>query len=219
MTCIITVPADVVPLLYSGLQLDICHYILPELDELYMKPGREDHPEWFTETYRRLDKTRELLLIIDWPREHPALEAAVEIDQFGETLLSGLQAELLTQRYLITAPRNGSKLRKEATRAVAIIERFLADLDAGRLALRRSIKRTITSRMVERAIVLQLTRNDHPEQWCRAELERTLHDVEALAVNDALERLSTLGIIDLDGEHATASESVRYLDGLRMVSV
>jgi hypothetical protein len=164
-------------------------------------------------------KVRELLLVIDWPREHPALEAEVEIDQFGETLLSGLQAELLTQRYLITAPRNGSKLRKEATRAVAIIERFLADLDAGRLALRCSVKRTITSRMVERAIVLQLTRNDHSEQWCRAELERTLHDVEALAVNDALERLSALGVIDLDGEHATASESVRYLDRLGMVSV
>jgi hypothetical protein len=156
---------------------------------------------------------------IDWPRDHPAVEAEVDIDVYRETLLSGLQAELLASRDHLTAEGNGPDLREEAARATSTIERFLADLRENRLPLRAPAKHPVTALMVEHAIVLQLTREDHAARWDRAELERELSDVEALAVSDALERLGEKGVVHLDGEHATASMCVRYLDGLGMVSV
>lgn len=124
----ITVPVDVVPLLYSGLQLDIGHRILPELQELFMRPGRKDHPEWFVEPFRRLDAARELLQVIDWPRDHQAVEVDVEIDLHREALLSALDAELVAQRDSRSVEENGPELHKEAVWAVLFIESFLADL-------------------------------------------------------------------------------------------
>jgi hypothetical protein len=130
-----TVPVDVVPLLYSGLQLDIGHRILPELQELFMRPGRKDHPEWFTEPFRRLDAARELLGVIDWPRDHPAVETDIEIDRHREALMSALDAELVGQRDSRSVEENGPEVQEEAMWAVLFIESFLADLQGSKADL------------------------------------------------------------------------------------
>ncbi len=39
---------------------------------------------------------------------------------------------------------------------------------------------------VERAIVLQVLRDDHPERWTRAELEAEVSDFDPLTGNEAL---------------------------------
>jgi hypothetical protein len=100
MSRIITIPADVVPLVYSGLQLDIWQGVMPELDELFVRRGRVEHPEWFTESFERLDRTRALLEEIDWPRTSVPAEAVIDFDAHDEALLSALQGELQMQRDL-----------------------------------------------------------------------------------------------------------------------
>jgi hypothetical protein len=72
---------------------------------------------------------------------------------------------------------------------------------------------------IERPIVLQLLRDDHGEQWSRAELETELGDVEPLAVSDAITVLERHGVVVVQGEHIVASQCARYLDGLGLVGV
>ena len=82
-----------------------------------------------------------------------------------------------------------------------------------------SVERCTHRSRVERAIVLQLLDSDHAERWSRAELEIELHDVEALAISDALEHLKTVGVLDLDGERVGASRCARHLDRLAIVAI
>jgi hypothetical protein len=99
MSRTITIPADVVPLVYSGLQLDIWQRVMPELDELFVRKGRVGHPEWFTEPF----------------------------EPHREVLLSALQAELQMQRDLRDTNEN-VELLEESLWAVSFIEDFLAGL-------------------------------------------------------------------------------------------
>lgn len=71
----------------------------------------------------------------------------------------------------------------------------------------------------QRAIVLQVLSDDHPEQWTRAELEREASDIEPLTVSDALMTLKAEGVVVLDGEHVEASRCTRHLDGLELIGV
>jgi hypothetical protein len=71
----------------------------------------------------------------------------------------------------------------------------------------------------ERAIVLQVLRNDHPKWWTRAELETEIYDLHPLTVNEALTRLEAEGAVILDGENVEASRCARCLDALGMVSI
>jgi hypothetical protein len=73
--------------------------------------------------------------------------------------------------------------------------------------------------VAERAIVLQVLRDDHPERWSRAELERELYDVEPLIIGGALERLREEGVVHLSGELVWASRCARHLDALGMISI
>jgi hypothetical protein len=73
--------------------------------------------------------------------------------------------------------------------------------------------------LVERAIVLQVLRNDHPERWTRAELERAVSDLDPLAVREGLAALAVEGVILLDGEDVQASRCARHLDALELVSI
>ncbi len=127
MSRTITIPADVVPLVYSGLQLDIWQGVMPELEELFVRRGRVEHPEWFTEPFERLDRTRALLEEIDWPRTSAPAEAVVDFDAHREALLSALRAELQMQRDLRDTNEN-VKLLEESLWAVVFIEDFLAGL-------------------------------------------------------------------------------------------
>lgn len=72
---------------------------------------------------------------------------------------------------------------------------------------------------VERAIVLQVLRDDHPERWTRAELEAEVFDFDPLIVNEALVRLEAEGVVILDGENVEASGCARRMDALELVSI
>jgi hypothetical protein len=72
---------------------------------------------------------------------------------------------------------------------------------------------------IERAIVLQVLRDDHAERWTLAELERELYDVEAQAATAALESLRQEGVLHLSGDLVWASRCARRLSDLGMVSI
>lgn len=71
----------------------------------------------------------------------------------------------------------------------------------------------------QRAIILQVLRDDHDSRWSRAELEREIFDVAPLALGDALERLAEEGVVQLVGENVSASRCALHLDRLGMVSI
>jgi hypothetical protein len=73
--------------------------------------------------------------------------------------------------------------------------------------------------IAERAIVLQVLRDDHDERWSRAELEREIYDIEPPALGDALERLRQEGVVHISGELVWASRCALRLDALGMVSI
>jgi hypothetical protein len=71
----------------------------------------------------------------------------------------------------------------------------------------------------ERAVALQVLRDDHPEGWSRSELERAVSDIEPLAIDEALARLAAAGVVVLDGESIRASECAKRLDALDLIAV
>lgn len=73
------------------------------------------------------------------------------------------------------------------------------------------------ARHTERSLVLMIL--NHPERCLRAELEAELHDIDPLAVSDALETLETEGVVILDGEQVSASRCARHLDALGLIAV
>jgi hypothetical protein len=220
----IVIPADVLPLLYSGLQLDLWQRVLPELTELLERPGRAEHPERFTQAFARLDRQRALLEEIDWPRTRPP--AATEIaKEHHAALLAGLYAERDAQRYLAQDARGTKRdleLRERSARAVEAIELFLAVLvqdDAQAPVERGTAGRFTDPHGIERAIVLQLLRDDHHTRWTRRELERELNDVAPQAIDDALKRLQTRGAVHLEHRQIRAARGINYLSTLGMVGI
>ncbi|HEY4812375.1 MAG TPA: hypothetical protein VIH71_15085 [Solirubrobacteraceae bacterium] len=73
--------------------------------------------------------------------------------------------------------------------------------------------------IAERAIVLQLLRDDHDERRSRAELGTELGDVEPLALSDAIADLERHGVVVVQGEHVVASRCARQLDELGMIAI
>jgi hypothetical protein len=74
-------------------------------------------------------------------------------------------------------------------------------------------------RIAERAIVLQLLRDDHDEQWSRVELETELDDVEPMALSDAIADLERHGVAVVQGERILASRCARHLDELGLIAI
>jgi DNA-binding HxlR family transcriptional regulator len=74
-------------------------------------------------------------------------------------------------------------------------------------------------RGVERAIVLQLLRDDHDQEWSRAELEAEIGDVEQSVLSAAVQQLERNGVVIAEGERVLASRCARCLDALGLVSV
>lgn len=77
------------------------------------------------------------------------------------------------------------------------------------------------SHMAQRAIILQVLRDDHHERWTRAELERQLSDFLPEEVEAAIEDLAAEGVLSIndDDERVSASLCARTLDALGMVSI
>ncbi len=73
--------------------------------------------------------------------------------------------------------------------------------------------------MAQRAIVLQLLRDDHPVLWTRPELEAELEDIEQQTVVSALATLSIEGVACFDERAIWASPCVRHLDLLGLISI
>jgi DNA-binding HxlR family transcriptional regulator len=71
----------------------------------------------------------------------------------------------------------------------------------------------------ERAIVLQVLRDDHPEQWTRGELKEKIEDRTAQMIADALTRLEAEGVVILNAEQVWASRCARHIDSLGMICV
>jgi len=74
-------------------------------------------------------------------------------------------------------------------------------------------------RIAERAIVMQILRDDHPQPWPRAELEREVSDIEPLLIGDALAQLHAEVVVVVEGEQVQASRCARYLDTLELIAV
>ena len=74
-------------------------------------------------------------------------------------------------------------------------------------------------RSVERAIVLQLLRDDHDERWSRAELEAEINGMEPSVLRSAIAELERRGVVVAQGEHVVASRCARHLDELGLVGV
>jgi hypothetical protein len=73
--------------------------------------------------------------------------------------------------------------------------------------------------MAERAIVLQVLRDDHDERWTRVELEEQVSDLAPQAIRDGLARLESERVIVTEGRHVLASRCVRHIDRLELVSI
>lgn len=71
----------------------------------------------------------------------------------------------------------------------------------------------------QRAIVLQVLRDDHDPQWTRAELRAEIYDVEPRTVGRALKRLEAEGVVILEEEEVRASRCALHMDFLGMVSI
>jgi DNA-binding HxlR family transcriptional regulator len=73
--------------------------------------------------------------------------------------------------------------------------------------------------LVERAIVLQLLRDDHGERWSRAELAGEIPDFEPAVLDEALARLEREGILQREEGAVWAARAARHLDELELISI
>jgi predicted MarR family transcription regulator len=74
-------------------------------------------------------------------------------------------------------------------------------------------------RVLQRAIVLQLLREDRPREWARADLVAEL-EVEEHVVQAALQALRADGVVEEGGDgRARASRATLRLDELRLVAI
>jgi hypothetical protein len=75
-------------------------------------------------------------------------------------------------------------------------------------------------RRVERAIVLQLLRDDHDERWSRTELQAELDGIAPSALAEALERLERHGVaLTPSADAIVASPCARRLDELELIGL
>ena len=72
---------------------------------------------------------------------------------------------------------------------------------------------------VERAIVLQVLRDDRDKRWSRTGLEVELAEAETLDISDALARLQAGGILCVAGELVWASRATERLDELGLIAI
>jgi 2-keto-4-pentenoate hydratase len=81
-----------------------------------------------------------------------------------------------------------------------------------------SESRPVDGLRLERAIVLQLLRDDHEQRWSREELLAEI-DAEAPALERALSRLGADGVLCVIETHAWASRAALRMDELGLIGV
>lgn len=77
----------------------------------------------------------------------------------------------------------------------------------------------IDPKVAERAIVMQVLRDDHDEHWTRAELESAASDYSPPAIQGALRRLAAEDVVILEGDRVRASGCAQYLDTLDLLAI
>ncbi|HEY7961577.1 MAG TPA: hypothetical protein VID29_06620 [Solirubrobacteraceae bacterium] len=73
--------------------------------------------------------------------------------------------------------------------------------------------------IAERAIVLQVLRDDRDVRWSLAELVAESYDVVPLTLSRALEVLESHGVLVRCDDEYVASRCAQHLDALGMVSI
>lgn len=73
--------------------------------------------------------------------------------------------------------------------------------------------------MAQRAIVLQVLRDDRDPRWTRAELRREAPDIPRLIMREAFDRLEAEGVFVTKGKHVLASRCAQRLDDLDLIAV
>jgi DNA-binding HxlR family transcriptional regulator len=73
--------------------------------------------------------------------------------------------------------------------------------------------------MVERAIVMQVLRDDHEQRWSRAELACAISDHSTATVDVALSRLRRDGVLRRGESCVCASRATRRLDELELIGL
>ncbi len=79
--------------------------------------------------------------------------------------------------------------------------------------------RVHAGRIAERAIVLQLLRDDHDPRWTRAELRQEASDIPRWVMRRAFDRLEAEGVFVTKGKHVLASRCAQRLDDLDLIAV
>jgi hypothetical protein len=79
--------------------------------------------------------------------------------------------------------------------------------------------RSELGRCVERAVVLQVLRDDHAWRWSRAELEGKLDDVDRDVLDEAVAGLAARGVLCVESGAVWASDTARCLDELGLIGV
>jgi DNA-binding HxlR family transcriptional regulator len=73
--------------------------------------------------------------------------------------------------------------------------------------------------MVERAIVLQILRDDHGERWAYVELAREIPDFDPALLEEALAELKRDGVLHREEGSVWASRAAQRLDELELISI
>jgi DNA-binding HxlR family transcriptional regulator len=73
--------------------------------------------------------------------------------------------------------------------------------------------------IAERAIILQILRNDHDERWSRRDLQVEIADVEPTALRDALNRLERHGVLVRCDNDYVASRCAFHIEATGMISI
>ena len=73
--------------------------------------------------------------------------------------------------------------------------------------------------VAERAIMLQVLRDDHALKWTRAQLEREIYDILPEDLAAAIDRLREEGCVLTAGDLVWSSRCAWHLDDLGMVSI
>jgi len=73
--------------------------------------------------------------------------------------------------------------------------------------------------VVERAIVLQVLRDDHDERWTRVELAEEIPDFDPAVLDSALACMERDGVLHRERDVAWAARAARRLDELELISI
>ena len=73
--------------------------------------------------------------------------------------------------------------------------------------------------IAERAVVLQVLRDDHAELWTLEELEQEISDLPAEILRQAIRRLGGVGVVVLGEGECKASRAARRIDALGLIAI